>query len=192
MIIPEKITDFNRTDEELQAFLVYGICAAGKKAKEVAPKVNSFLSSLVDEDGETLSPFAGLKELIRHDLLDEVMQEHRLGCYNVLRNALWDILFLNLRECSIDDLTACAGIGPKTARFFLVHSREGYEEEAVLDVHILRYLRENGVDAPKQTPQNMEEYNRLADCWKSVSSRLMPNMSNAERDLTVWRMYSKN
>ena len=38
----------------------------------------------------------------------------------------------------------------------------------------------------------MEEYKRLADCWKSVSSRLMPNMSNAERDLTVWRMYSKN
>jgi len=187
MIIPEKITDFNRTDEELQAFLVYGICAAGKKAKEVAPKVNSFLSSLVDEDGETLSPFAGLKELIRHDLLDEVMQEHRLGCYNVLRNALWDILFLNLRECSIDDLTACAGIGPKTARFFLVHSREGYEQEAVLDVHLLEWLRKRGVDAPKQTPQNPTVYEKLSKLFVKMSAEEMPGLTLAERDLAIWR-----
>jgi thermostable 8-oxoguanine DNA glycosylase len=80
-------------------------------------------------------------------------------------------------------------VGPKTAQFFLVHSREGYEG-VILDTHILKYLNDKGFDAPSQTPQNMDKYNALSKQFLYISSTDYPLLSAAQRDLLIWRKYS--
>ena len=70
---------------------------------------------------------------------------------------------LDLRTCTREDLMDVYGVGPKTARFFLLHTRE-FCDEVVLDTHILRWMRErcDVKEAPKNTPQNPEKYAQYA------------------------------
>jgi thermostable 8-oxoguanine DNA glycosylase len=66
-----------------------------------------------------------------------------------------------LSTCSIEELESIWGIGPKTARFFVLFSRDNVDDIAVLDVHILRWLREQGYDVPKQTPSSTKRYREI-------------------------------
>lgn len=188
MITPELITNFNRSTTELEEFLLFGICVAGKKSSEVAPKINSFCDSLCDADDEPLSPFEGIRQLVWADLLEERLREFRLGCYNDLIRAFWDILFLDLRTCTVEDLEACHGIGPKTSRFFVLHSRPN-QKHIVLDTHLLKWVRSVGIEAPKSTPTTMKSYLR-------IEARVIEFLGNkvkdfADFDLTKWSFYAK-
>ena len=46
MIEPDKITNFNRTDKELEQFFVFVWFSKAAKAEQVAAKVNSFFDHL--------------------------------------------------------------------------------------------------------------------------------------------------
>jgi thermostable 8-oxoguanine DNA glycosylase len=85
----------------------------------------------------------------------------------------------------LDDLLAIHGVGNKTARFFLLHTRGG--DYAVLDTHILAWLRENGVeDAPKNTPTNTQKYKELEKKFRYLSRVKFPYLSDAQIDLLIW------
>jgi thermostable 8-oxoguanine DNA glycosylase len=58
---------------------------------------------------------------------------------------------INLQTCSPTELETIHGIGPKTARFFIIWTRPD-ARVAALDVHVLRWLKTLGYDAPSQTP----------------------------------------
>lgn len=95
---------------------------------------------------------------------------------------------LNLKTCTVDDLQAIPGIGPKTARFFLLHTRPD-AMVACLDTHILKFLRINGHDAPVSTPSG-KRYLELERIYLDMCVR--NGWNPAEKDIQIWRTFSGN
>jgi thermostable 8-oxoguanine DNA glycosylase len=119
-----------------------------------------------------------------------VLVASKIGQYGRLTKAVMDSLNLDLRTCTLEDLLAVHGVGPKTARFFLLHSRR-YAKHAVLDTHILSWLRSHGVEnAPKATPQNPKLYAELEDTFIRLAELWFPNVPLAEVDLLIWMQQS--
>jgi thermostable 8-oxoguanine DNA glycosylase len=186
VIDPKNITDYNRTDNELQTFWLFCILVAGKNSDTTSRALTKIISDLVPWD----NPFDGIKR-IGYEGLKDILQKHKTGQYNRIARAIWQSLDVDLKTCSVEDLTNIYGVGPKTARFFLLHSRE-FCDEIVLDTHILKYLREycGIVDAPMNTPQNSEQYTKYAKICKEFIEKDFPGLSLAQADLLIWSKLS--
>lgn len=182
MIDPTSITNFNRTDTELQLFWIFSILVAGKNADVAARKVATLFKDL---NGKT--PFQYLEE--NRNSLHNLLVANRVGQYTRIENAINQSLRLDLRTATLEDLMAVKGVGPKTARFFLLHSR-GDCEHVILDVHILRYLREKwNMDVPLSTPPPVE-YNKIEKLAAKFIKTDYPQLSMAEADLLIWAQQS--
>lgn len=177
-VTPERITDFSRSDAELQSFLIFAVAVAGKNADSVAPKVNRMLA-----DWNT-DPFTFLRTYRRD--IDSIMREWKMGPYDQrMIPAMNGIIDLDLRTCTIADLEAIKGIGPKTSRFFMLHSRPD-QEMVVLDVHLLRYCRQKfRMKVPKSTPSGKRYLAIEAEAVRRIRKKF-PKMSFAEFDLNAW------
>jgi thermostable 8-oxoguanine DNA glycosylase len=185
MINPTTITNYNRTQSELEEFLLFSVMVAGKSAKQTALKLNQFLN--MREDCET--PLEFVDNLVHNGELDNAMKVCRLGQYGRLGSAFRGIVKLRnrLHEASVDVLESIKGIGPKTARFFVLHSREGVSH-AVLDTHILKWLRLHGENAPKSTPSG-KKYSELEKRFIFWAGQYA--MPLADFDLQIWKQYSQ-
>lgn len=178
-IDPKNITNYHRTDSELETFWLFCLFVAGKNSDTASKKLAQFLEDMAPWD----TPFSYLKNIDLHNRLISI----KSGQYTRLSKAVEQSLELNLRSCTLDDLTKIYGVGPKTARFFLLHTRENCKY-AVLDTHILKWIRNHtGYNhAPKDTPQNQDDY----DTWSEVAIFLMqesyPGLSLADIDLLIW------
>jgi|LakMenEpi03Aug12_release.lakeMendotaPanAssembly.Ray.scaffolds.fasta_scaffold655630_2 thermostable 8-oxoguanine DNA glycosylase len=181
-IIPTSITNFNRNTRELQAFWLFCICVAGRNSKQVAIKVNQ----LTDEIPNNLFPFAWLK---MKDIRS-VLEKHKMGQYTRISKAIEQSLDLDLRTVDFAELEKIHGVGPKTSRFFLLHSRKNVEL-AVLDTHILKWLGMQVTDAvvPKVTPQ--KDYRFWETVFINVAKARFPDMSIADIDLEIWKTGSQ-
>jgi len=177
-VTPERITDFHRSDSELQSFLIFAVAVAGKNADSVAPKVNRML-----KDWKT-QPFTYLRQ--NRDWIDTIMRGYRMGPYDDrMIPAMNGIIDLDLRSCTIADLEAIKGIGPKTSRFFMLHSRPD-QEMVVLDVHLLRYCKQKfRMKVPKSTPSGKRYLAIEAEAVRRIKRRF-PKTSFAEFDLNAW------
>jgi|TARA_Y100001951_G_C11246951_1_gene243949 thermostable 8-oxoguanine DNA glycosylase len=185
-INPQKITDFNRTKAELELFAVFAVCVAGKRAKVMAKKVNDcFLECWTPT--ARLSPFEMIKSLLDIRIFGAYLQSNRFGQYKRLWRALKELSDLDVATCSREDLEKVHGIGPKTSRFFLMHSRPN-QQFATLDTHVLKWLRSKGVDAPKDTPQSKKVYAKLERKFLQLckDERKLP----ADMDLKIWKCYA--
>lgn len=193
MINPQAITKFDRDEAELQEFLLFTVMVHGKKAEIQAVKLECFLDYLAAFTGERL-PFKMVNIAMNYeldgedeDLLTRAMKKFGLGQYNRIFWAIDDFLKLpDLRTVTVEELEACYAVGPKTARFFVVHSRPN-QEHAILDVHILKWLRLQGVNAPKNTPQGKHyaEFEKIFLQFVRHSGQ-----SVAEFDLNIWKALS--
>ena len=189
MINPAEVTNYNRTQSELQEFILFCINVAGKKSSVEAPKLEVFIERAKNITKET-SPFNCIKKLIKLGRLNEIMHWAKLSPYAQRCNSYVDVCKIkDLRIVSLNRLLKVRGIGLKTARFFLSHSREDFDEP-MLDTHILRYLRDQGyVDAPKSTPSNENTYYYFANIFKNIARQL--GKSVTDLDLEIWKQYSK-
>lgn len=194
MITPTNITNYNRTQSELEEFLLFAILVAGKTAKTQAIKLDSFLSNHPLKNG-TLndkkdSPFDFIQRLINLNMLKLWMTDCKLGQYNRLDKAIRGILQFKgkLDSVTLEELESVEGIGPKTSRFFLLHSRPN-QKLAVLDTHILKFLNEQGFQAPKATPSDKKKYRQLEEDFLYLCQ--IEKKDPAEMDLEVWKKYSK-
>lgn len=198
MINPAKVTNYNRTQSELQEFLLFCINVAGKKSAVEAPKLELFLERVRNITGHD-APFDGMTKLYftrpdRHNRDDnrllEIMHWAAISPYKQRYNSYCDVLKLgDLRTVSLTRLLQVRGIGLKTARFFLSHSRENFDEP-MLDTHILSFLRDQGYKgAPKSTPQNENTYYYFANIFKNIARIL--GKSVTDLDLEIWKQYSK-
>jgi len=198
MITPNQITNFNRTEDELEEFLLFSILVAGKKAEMQAKKLDSFIGHAMMVVG--ISPFDWLQHLVdmekdnpyyneKKNPLMSCMMIHKLGQYKRLYKAFKGILDFKgrLSKVTINELESVYGIGSKTARFFVLHSRPN-QKVAVLDTHILKWLDSLGYDVPKSTPPPTKYY--IYESWflKEAQSR---NMTPADLDLQVWKDYAE-
>jgi thermostable 8-oxoguanine DNA glycosylase len=189
MINPNQITNYNRTESELEEFLMFAILVAGKTAKQQAKKLDEFLSSKkVLKLPEDTTPLEFLDCLIRCDMLSSLMMKHKLGQYKRLTFAFIGILKFkgNLKNVSVKELESVRGIGSKTARFFILHSRPN-QKIAVLDTHILKYMYAQGYDVPKATPPK-HRYGIIEQQFLQIAED--QKMSVADLDLTIWKQYA--
>lgn len=167
------------TEKELQEFLIFSVCVAGHNAESTARAVQRLLDKL--RSAMALLGFAGIGTLwdepfimirryVRHRTFGnfkQLLKESGIGCYTLRAQALNAISerieyrLLNLRTCTPEDLERFKGIGPKTARFFLLYTQPTRTDLAILDVHVLRWMRTQGHDAPAQTPADRKRYHKL-------------------------------
>lgn len=183
LIDSHDITNYNRTDEELELFWLFGVLVAGKNSKVQAGKLASFLRNDID-----LSPFEYISHMITCGYLRDQMEEYKLGQYNRIEQCFYESLYIDLRNATVEDYEGITGVGPKTARFFVLHTRED-DHHAVLDTHILRWMREElGVPTPKNTPSGKRYAELEAVYLKYCDDN---NLDPADLDLKIWNKYSK-
>lgn len=109
-----------------------------------------------------------------------------MGQYTRISKAFIAIAYsgLDLRTCSVSDLEKIPGVGLKTSRFFLTHSRPN-QEYGILDTHILTHMRNDlGIPTPKTTPTNPKKYYDLEA--KLLAIVKASGKSYADYDLEVW------
>ena len=185
MIDPRNITNYYRTTNELEEFLLFCIFVQGKKSQQTADKLEQFLE-LGCRDYGNMSPFQLIRVLLDNDELDRYLRHCKFGCYRNLNKGLKELVEadLDLRTCTTNELEAIHGIGLKSSRFFIMHSREN-QRIATLDTHILKWLREKGYDAPKSTPTSIGLYYKLEDAFLAECDKT--GYSPADFDLMIWK-----
>lgn len=187
MIDPINFTNFLRTTEELEEACIFAMLVAGKNALTTARLLDRFLrdySHIGDSPFEIFSKF----ELTKLPQLSVVLKDYGFGCYNSKAKGIHALVRANLdlRTCSVDDLEKIHGIGMKTSRFFVLHTRK--DAKCIpLDVHILHYLKDLGYEVPKTTPNSKKLYCKI----ESIGIQLAKQSGKtcADWDLDVWRTY---
>ena len=186
MIDPNDVIKYDRTRYELEEFLMFCILVAGKNSWIQAEKLDAFLFPLEYFYGGA-TPFDYIRHCLYCNTLLCNMQEHKLGQYSKLAKGFVQILKLNLETCTVEDLEAIDGIGPKTARFYVMMTRRD-QRYAILDTHILRWMNETfGIDTPHTTPNGGRYANLERLFLEECDNRgLKPN----EFDLAIWTQQS--
>ena len=195
LIDPYKITNYNRADHELELFLLFCIVVAGKTAYIQAGKLQSFLESvnirLMMPD--IVSPFQTIKSAEQHGILKQEIEKAKLGQYKKIYAAFKYISEneLGLKSITPKELELIPGVGMKTSRFFLLHSNQEFKNNiAILDTHILKFIKENIKDrAPRSTPTIKVTYKYWEDIflhWCEINGKNV-----ADFDLEVWKSYAR-
>jgi endonuclease III len=187
MIDPNYITNYGLSDTELEEHALFWLLVAGKTAKTTAKALDNLLSEI--DPFRPYRPFAAIR---KYQLsLPRLLKNHGIGCYNGKAEGIRKLVRsdIDLRTCSVEELEAIPWIGPKTARCFIVHSREN-ARYACLDTHVLKYLRVRGIEAPMSTPASGKQYRRLEQIFLSMADD--ENMTPAQLDLKIWNSYSKS
>jgi Thermostable 8-oxoguanine DNA glycosylase len=186
MIDAYDVTRFDRTEAELQEYLMFCLAVAGKKASMIAQKLHDFLSPME----ETETPFSYVSRLVAEDRLTGELLRVRMGKYGILGHAYPEIARRfpgRLATVPVAELETIRGIGPKTARYFVLHSRRDPGQIAVIDTHIMKYLRHLGHDVPVRLPTKAN-YARLEGLM--IDAARMSGMPMADFDLAVWSHYA--
>ena len=89
MIDPKNITNYNRTRVELEEFLLFAICVAGKSSSQIAPKINALCAEAKD-CGDT--PLEYLAWIIHQGELLGVLQQYNcLGSQEVFFKTMAEV-----------------------------------------------------------------------------------------------------
>lgn len=166
------------SEAEREWRLIYSIIVAGKSAKFTEAVMFRLLPARCG------SPFKWIREVRNRGRLNGALKETRTGNYTKLEKALSALVDsnLDLERCTPEDLEKIHGIGPKTARFFILWTRPG-ERYAALDVHVLRWMRAQGHDAPKSTP-NGKKYRELEIAFLAEADKR--GLTAGELDSKIW------
>ena len=135
MIDPRRITNFNLNDQELQEHMLFAISVAGKNAMTMAKLLIIFWFMLRRTNGKDCFECV-LRLSKRKKPLSDVLKSFGFGCHTNKSDAFKGVAEsgLDLRECTTDDLEKIKGIGLKTSRYFIMHTRPDCEL-ACLDTH---------------------------------------------------------
>ncbi len=192
MIDPNNVTNARRTAAELEEFLLFCVVVAGKNADQQAAKLENLLAGR--------RPFAFIRASHREGKLEARLREVRLGKYSLLGRSFRDLSQSNtdLASCTWEELTVFPGIGIKTAKFFVLHSRER-QMHGVLDTHVLGWMREHwaaagrgGLSVPRHSPQDP----RIYRFWETVYFGMVSarhhggaraHVDWAQFDLDLWK-----
>ena len=195
MINPYQITKYDRSSSELEEFLLFCIVVAGKTAYIQAQKLEDFLVSVNKRlmMPENINPFQTIKSAEKHGILFEEIKLAKLGQYKKIFSGF---KYISEREYNLERMTPkileeIPGVGMKTSRFFLLHSDTFYKDKiAILDTHILKFIKENIDDrAPKSTPVIPITYRFWEDMFLNWCEKNDKNV--ADFDLEVWKSYAR-
>ncbi len=168
---------------DLELWILFSLLVAGK-SEAFATKV---LSRLVDWG----RPFDSLRDR-RTDRggLAAWLKACGTGRYAVIEAAVNRLLagaIADLATCTVADLEAVPGVGPKTAHMFLLKTRPG-ARYAALDRHVLAWLRRQGHDVPLSTPTG-PRYRAVEVLFLSIADTL--DLDPAALDYAIWDTYAR-
>lgn len=179
---PFEVTNFERTDKELQKFWLFCLFVAGKNSDTQLKKLNQFLHNCP----KNTDCFTYLRANLLQ--LRNMLVAAKVGQYNRLVKAIEKSIELDLSTCSLQDLMGIYGVGPKTARFFLLHTRKDCDC-VVLDTHILAWLRNHNIECPESTPSE-PKYSEIESYAKTIFPFYFDELPMAEIDLLIWGQQS--
>jgi hypothetical protein len=184
-------------EARVQAWFLFGICVAGKGARQTANKVQAMLRDMsVQYDYavghpirfDSRTPFACIETSIKLGKLGRFLRKHKLGQYQRINKAMRGMIKINPQTVTLEELEQIHGVGAKTARMLLLYTRKDMEV-IPLDTHILKWLRANGYNAPKSTPPPGKKYRELELAFLAEGKKR--GLSAKDWDTQVWKMYAK-
>ena len=195
-IDPTQITKFDRTQAELEWFLLFCISTAGKNATVTAKKINDgidfthrvkrFQSMGIYSIG--CSDTMAINYEYCADWMVDFAQVVKLGKYDLIRKSSENIfkneIHKRLDTVTLEELLEIPGVGNKTARFFLMHSRPGFTG-AVIDTHIHGWL-EKVCQSELPKPTTDAKYKSLERLWLSMTEVFFPGLPLHVADLATW------
>jgi thermostable 8-oxoguanine DNA glycosylase len=197
MVDPFNVTNYARTSRELEEFLLFCMAVAGKTAVVTARALDRFLKDIHKEHLESTKlcggnslPLSIICNMSRWEL-EKAIEKSRLGKIRLLTKGYHELAEHDAaywRGATVGQLEKVHGIGPKTARFFLLHTRRD-ARVAVLDTHMLRHLRRRDPKCPRTTPQSSAAYTMLERRVLKMADRA--GMTPAEFDLMIWKKYTR-
>lgn len=186
MINPDNITQFNCRKPRLEEYILFWVCTAGKTAHTSARCLDKFLKHC--RQGQRLSPFNAVRQLYKRSGtrgVARLLKKCGMGCHTQKARTFVQLIKsdIDLKTCTVDDLEQIKGIGQKTSRCFILHSRPN-QRLAGLDTHILKYMSDLGYDVPKSTPKG----NR----YKELEQEFLALVDNSgktasEFDFEIWK-----
>lgn len=197
MIDPIEMTKYDLSRSKLEEVILFCCAVAGKNALTTAKVLDKFLIELKVEARYFTDSLKTPFDLIRHktflfdgrEKLAQKLKSCGMGCYNQRARSFYALAWsnLDLKKCSIEELEEIPGIGPKTSRFFLLHTRRNVRV-AVLDTHILKFMRDLGHEVPRSTPTG-KKYLELERVFIGMAE--CSHKSLAQFDLDIWNEYRK-
>jgi hypothetical protein len=214
LIDPNNITDFTRNRPALEELVLFATMVPTKPAHRTARLLETMLANARLTYGDQLSPFDIVRLWIGSGCLGQVIRRYGVGQYTRIERCWRELVErepiigrrtgndpvvryvkqVDLR--SVEQLEQIHGIGPKTARFIVLHSVAGARCIPV-DTHWVKELLERGY--PIKVSVN-ERGQRVV----SVNDRTHPiyeayalaevdrsGMSAAEYDLLIWRKWNE-
>lgn len=179
-----------QTRRKLEYKLLFAMIVAGKSARHARKAMDRLQVAIESLSVEHLW-FPALREIDdAPKCLATILRCARTGNYRKVERAFREVINagLNLKTCTVADLERIHGIGPKTARFFILWTRPD-AQCAALDVHILRWLAEIGHDAPKSTPAG-----KWYAYWEMmfIGEARRRDMTPAQLDEQIWLASNKS
>lgn len=193
MVDPKNIPAL-MTGEQLEWWILFGICVAGKSAEQTKKKLNTLLDEMREIMRSRnifgkLSPFYLVRQMAVERRLPTLLQKYKLGQYARIEKAMtYASVNLDVNRLTLDDLESVPGIGPKTARMVMLYSDSKFNG-VPLDTHILKYLAlmcPNTV-VPKSTPPAGLHYRELEQLFQELARRQKKTVR--ELDTLVWKAY---
>jgi hypothetical protein len=189
LVDPINFTKYDRTNVELEAVAIFSVLVAGKSALPTARALHKLIRHCNRiRRTKYRSPYKAIGQLGVWDIGLE-MKLCGIGCYKLKSLAVHELIHngpADLRTCTVEELETVHGIGPKTARLFLLHTRPN-QRFAALDVHILHYLSDLGHDVPRNTPGSPRRYAAIERICLQLADAA--GVSPADWDLTIWNRY---
>ena len=175
MIDPKKLITPLDIVAKKQEFLLFCILSVGKNSDTASAKLEALLAG----KDEWITPF----EYLLSQNIPELIIQAKTGQYQRVAAAILQAIEVNVETVTLEELQAIHGIGPKTARFFLVHAQG--KEHAVLDTHILRWMRNIFPDVPKATP-TAQTYSKWEKLCLVMMKAEFPDHTALTADLLIW------
>ena len=191
MVNPNDITNYNLDQYQLEESLIFWICVAGKTARIIAPRLETFFRDMHEALGFIeRRPFEIIQQ-IPEQFLALKFKQYAIVPNNYKARYIKAVAHsgLDLKNCTLWDLIKLPGIKYKTASCFLLHSRREIKL-AGLDTHVLKFMRALGYDVPKHTPSSRKRYEQISDQFLRLAE--LCKRSPADLDLLIWRVYSSH
>ena len=159
--------------------LLYSVIVAGKSAEFAEKATDKLLAPRIN-----IGPLDYIKDLINHNMLRFALIVSRTGSYTRIEKCFRELIESEIDPltCTVEDLEAIHGIGPKTARFFVMWTREN-QNYAALDTHILKWMKYLGFNVPKSTPSG-EKYAKIEKQFLAESERR--GIGARDLDAMIW------
>jgi thermostable 8-oxoguanine DNA glycosylase len=176
----ENMTYENMSDRDLQLRLIFSVVVAGKNAKFASNVLENLFGNIQQ------LPFDLIQHWINQGILENELRLARTGNYTKFKKCFPELIKINPKTATLEELEAVPGIGPKTSRFY--HIWIGKQTKcAALDTHVLKFLGDLGFKVPKATPTG-QKYKDLETIFLNICEERhkTPNQLDSE----VWQAYS--